>query len=774
MPTDLIVRKPRHLIYVAGNQSLRTPIDITITRGLDQELGTAVINYPYPLPSDIAYWKRISIALGMTDFPPLLSPIYRTVQRFVGYITGFDESLYPGAIAIKCEDVMVIAKHTYTPEAMPLENETDITAIKRILARPEPPHGGCGIGTSLPFEGHGKVLTDMDDTELFWDEDRTALEQIQQIDETSMGYRTMQFADGRVVRKYLDTNPKTVQHVWHYQEGVDIIDGSGTSEIVSPINEIQVAGFDLQYELSVPPDQDPFYWRRNRYWIRWLWLMHQGPFQTTLNITDCMAWLLSQLEKRIIKITFSTHLPILYQGIEVIKVTSARLKVDQNFWVQSVQEVLDSTGQYTQTITAVSELIRDVQRPVVIPPVIPPINVTPGQPSEHPDGPAPIAPSTADINVGYSIDSVERELATPAAISGNQGFVYTIHFTDTSTSRQGLIVSRAWEANTDIGPSTGTEETFSATYADLASATISLTVTDSNGSTASLEEPVDITGVPVTARKLYACTDTTYEAFDGTVWRSQAPVAAPSNVTVVAGGPWWGAGGWVAYSADDLQTPAVEVQALASGNIISIWKHESVEDDVAVGGDGGTIAISHDKGATWEEKPGPGGPVNFIIVSIFDPNEIHVVTDTGWHKSQNAGGSWELVRAGDFKYLELSHSRNIVVTADGELQKGEDGTPFTGNTSPIVAATAHIRQDKFYAIAEDGTTWIQEEAGSYALVAGEPIPAGEPYTAGAYRDGLMVDLVYFAAQEGGLFKTVDGFRTPEGYLRLRADGQLTP
>jgi hypothetical protein len=773
----LEVRHPKHLMYIAGNIVLPKPIDITITRGLDQELGTCVINYPYPLPPSIAYWQRISVLIGVTYFPDPGLPQYRTVQRFVGYITGFSESLYPGAVAITCEDVMVIAKHTYTPTAMELTNETDVSAIKRILGRPEQNVGGCGIGTSLPFEGNGKFLADDDDTELFWDEDRTALEQIQQIDETSMGYRTMQMADGRVIRRFLDTNPKTEQYVHHYQEGVDIIEGTATSEIVSPLNTIQVTGFDLDYELHVPADQDPFDWMRNSYWIRWLFLRHQGPFQQALSITDSMAWLLSQLEKRIIKLNFSSHLPILYQGIEVIRVTSARLNVSQNFWVQSVQEQIDSTGQYTQTITCVSELIREKQRPVVVPPVIPPINVTPGQPSEHPitEATPDVAPSAADLLVGYSIDSVERELATPATVAGNEGFIYTIHFTDTSTSRQGTIVSRSWSAEGTVGPSTGTQDTFIATFTSLEDSNLTLTVTDSNGSTASLEGPVQLAGVPVTSRKLYACTDTTYEAFDGTQWRSQEPVSAPSNVTVVAGGPWWGAGNFVAYSADDLATPAVEVAALPGGeDIISIWKHESVEGDVAVGGNAGSVAISHDKGATWTQVTSPGSAVNFIIVSIFDANEVHVVTPEGWLKSQDGGQNWNMVRAGNFKYLELSHTRNIVVTSAGVLQRGEDGTPFTGNTSPIVAATAHIRQDKFYAIAEDGTTWIQDAEGSYTLVAGEPIPAGEPYTAGAYRDGLQVDLVYFAAQDGGLYKTLDGFRTPEGYMRLRTVGELTP
>ena len=321
---------------------------------------------------------------------------------------------------------------------------------------------------------------------------------------------------------------------------------------------------------------------------------------------------------------------------------------------------------------------------------------------------------------------------------------------------------------------TGTDYTFTTTVTDLATAEITLEVTDSNGSTASLTEAISLGSVPVNSRKIYACTDTTYEAFDGAQWRSAAP-SGGGSVQVVAAGPWWGAQNKVAYSADDLATAPTEAVAFPDGqDITAIWKHESDENFIVVGGAEGGVATSTDKGTTWAVQTPPGTSVKFIISSIFNKDELHAMTPDGWFKSPDGGSSWELVRAGDFIYIELSHSRNIVITGDGQLQKAEDGTPFTGPTAAIVAATAHIRQDKFYAIAEDGTTWIQETEGSFEMVAGEPIPAGDPYPAGTYRDGLIVDLVYFAAQEGGLFKTLDGFRTAEGYMRLRADGEITP
>jgi hypothetical protein len=301
---------------------------------------------------------------------------------------------------------------------------------------------------------------------------------------------------------------------------------------------------------------------------------------------------------------------------------------------------------------------------------------------------------------------------------------------------------------------------------------VTLTVTDSNGSEATATLPVYNGSAPLQGMQLYSCTDTTYEAFDGNVWRSHTSThGAP---TVVGAGPYWAtAEGWFAYSDDNLLTPPGETQ-VTEQPITSIWVHESQAGYVVVGTENGEIYVTSDHGANWLQRDGPDGPIQFIISSIFDKEEWHIVTPTGWYKSQDGGETWEIVRAGSFVYLELAHTRNIVVTSTGVLQRAETGTPFVGNTSPIVAATAHIREDRFYALAEDGTTWIQETSGSYTLVAGEPIPAGTPYHAGTYRDGQQIDLVYFAAQEGGLFKTLDGFRTPEGYYRLRTDGELTP
>jgi PKD repeat protein len=759
---------------VAGVQIINV-LEVSTTRGLDMDVATADIVVPYPMPQICQLWSRVTIAMTVND--PNATPTTGLVERFVGYIISYGESLWPGAITIHCEDILALAKYTFTPEEVDLKGHTDIGAVRRILEpRASSSQGGVGLGTNLAdIHGLNKVLTDFDDVQLFWEVGQTALEAIQMIDTASMGYRTFAMVSGRIVRRFINTDPNTVNQMHHFQEGIDILEGSVTSEIKSPVQEITVTGWDEEWRATIDENQDPFDFRFNSYWIRFKWLREviDGTWVNPAQITE---YILSQISQNIYKVTFTTHIDILFQGAEVIKITSDHLRLKgRNYWVQSVQTTIDINGAFAQSITCVSELTRDEERPLRMPPVEPTAGSGAFPGVEIPTLPelgAAAEPAPEDILVDLVILAIERELATPAAVAGNSGFIYTVTFQDTSTSRQGTIASRAWS---DGGmPATGTDTSFTTMYTSLEDAEVTLTVTDSNGQEASITRNVNDSSVPTQGRKLYSCTDTEMYAFDGTEWRSQTPVGA-AEVQVVAGGPWWGCGNLVAYSTDDLATPPLEVAALPGGeNITAIWKHESEEGGLAVGGADGTVSFSHDSGATWVQRPGPGGAINFIIVSIHNVNEVHVVTPSGWYKSDNEGEAWSLVRGGSFTYLELSHSRNIVVTTDGELQKAEDGTPFTGNTSPIVAATAHIRQDRFYAIAEDGTTWIQSAEGNYELVAGEPIPAGEPYPAGAYRDGLQIDLVYFAAQDGGLFKTLDGFQTADGYMRLLTNGQLTP
>jgi hypothetical protein len=770
--SGLTVRRPRVQVFIDG-EPLPFVLELTITRGLDQDLATAEITYPHPLPDFVRQWSEVRILAGAGT---------HYLERFVGYVVGVDMSLWPGAKLIRCQDVLAIAANRFSPEEVDLHDMTDQFAVREVLF-------GCGyretlfsgiVGTT-PGSGTGVLLADVQEAQLWWELGSSGLEAIQQIDSISLGWRTYATAGGVIVRTLIDTDPNKVATVYDFGEGVDIIDGSATMEILDPRNEITVTGFDGSVTVTLDPDDDPFHFSRNAYWIRFMALRTQAISSGVINPQDVALYILSQIGKPLISVTFSTHLDIPFVGQEVIGLTSERLEVDQNFWVQSVQLSITPDGQFTQTITGISAL-QPQNRHMVVPPVdvgdVP--SVDPGDDIPGPElGPAsPVA--DADILVDFSIVGIDKEVAAPPDLPDDLGSAYFIvTCSDTSASRTGTIATRAWTAaGTGVRITSGDQPTFTTAFTDLADATITLEVTDSNGSSGSVTRNVLDAEAPVRARALYACTDTAYYASDGEVWRSFAPTGHGA-VTVVGGGPYWGTDqGWFAYTTDYLATAPTETD-VTDDAITAIWVHETQEGHVTIGTDDGALYVTTNHGATWAGAVGPDGigeglAIHFVIVSIFNVNEWHVVTPTGWHRSQDAGATWTLIRAGDFVYLELSHSRNIIVTAGGALQKAENGQAFTGITGTVVAATAHIRADRFYALTSDGNTWVQDTDGSFAMVAGAPIPVGAPYVAGTYRDGLMVDLIFFAAQTGGLFKSLDGFTTANGYLRLLTEGRLTP
>lgn len=763
-PATGIIKRPRaRLSVLVDGNPLPYVLEATTTRGLDQDLANADISIPYPMPDSVRTWSNVVILAGTNDDD--------YVERFTGYVVGPGASFAPGTDTIHCEDALALAKYTFTPNEMNLANETDTSAIYRILTE------GCGYSPTLLDlgDGTGKILGDIDDANLFWEEGTNALEKIQEIDKISLGWRTFADTSGRILRRYIDTDPNVDSELYWFYEGVDMLDGSMTSEIKDAKQEITISGWgDIKHTASVNPEDNPFDPYKNSYWIRFKMLQRQATDAGILSTQEVAEYILSQLNRNIIRVTFSTHLGIPFLTQEVIGCSSLRLRVDQRFWVQSVQLSVSNAGSFTQTITAISELNRDIQRGTLTPPIvgIGPRPVTPGPTP----APAPAGPPLPNFRV-LAIDAEFAERAAqPTTENGKTHYIVTA--TDATLARTSPIVTWAWTAaGTGVSVTSGSDKTFTTGFENLEDATITLTVTDGNGQTATKTLPVQTFGIRPRVRKLYAITPTTFEAYDGRVWRSFTPGDA---VKVVAAGPYYGHASKVAISTDDLQTPpAVDNVAIPGQAITAIWRHESNRRLLAVGGSGGGVAITKDLGVTWIPKASLPSEVKFIIISLQRPRELHAVTASGWHTSTNEGDTWSVVQPGSFAYLELAPGRNIVVTNSGLLQQARKSTEgpnidFTGPTVPIVAATAHIRKDCFYALGNDGSTWIQDTPGSFALTPGAPLPdGGTPVHAGTYRDGTFVDLVYFAASTG-LYKTIDGFRTADGYYRLRQNGILTP
>jgi hypothetical protein len=309
-------------------------------------------------------------------------------------------------------------------------------------------------------------------------------------------------------------------------------------------------------------------------------------------------------------------------------------------------------------------------------------------------------------------------------------------------------------------------------------------------------------GAPTRVRKLYTAETDAIAAFDGSEWRSFTPTGR-GTVTVVGNGPYWGTSlGWFLATADDLASAPTEYDVTTNGEITAIWVHETQVGHVVVGTAAGTLYATPDGGATWG---GPGGgsvgggkfgpdggnpdgsvPILQVIASIHDPNEWHVLTPTGWHRSPDAGASWTLVRApatGQTPIaLRLSGWRNLMsstITAAGAvLEKGEDGTPFTFPDTPtgITGIAFNVFADEVCAISGDTPPklYVTDAAGSYTMAAAEVsdlagYTGAAPHPRNLQHDGSIARQVYAAVGDYAL-KSTDLFKTDSVHV-LRHVGE---
>lgn len=237
----------------------------------------------------------------------------------------------------------------------------------------------------------------------------------------------------------------------------------------------------------------------------------------------------------------------------------------------------------------------------------------------------------------------------------------------------------------------------------------------------------------------------------------------------------------VQYTADDLATSASESSPFASEDVTSLWVEMDVDPNlVLAGGSLGGISVSTDAGATWTAKTAPEPfPILRAIASRFAPGEYHVLTEGTYYVSYDGGVSWITILSADtmsgetFYDLVLSHTRNMISGSLGVRVAEASGALLTGPTGCVemVAITADIREDKFYAVAANGNTWVMAASGDSALIAGAAVPAGcIPQLRGLWRDGAIPGLIFIAGGTGGAWKSVDGLGSSGGYFILRTPG----
>ena len=738
-------------------------VEARVTRGFDQDMATAEIVHAHPMPDFVREGSHVVVSMGD---PESTEPSGGVVPRFSGYVETFSSQLYPGRHTAICKDVLWPASRQHPAQDLSLASLTDVEAITFLLESLYP-------SSMLDIQGLDLLLADTDDIVFLITPTESILDGVRAIDEIGAGWRTYALTDGRIVRRPISIIPSSTA-AYEFTEGLDIIDGTSDTDSEDPLTEWTVQGlgdsytFDINDPNYVEPDLSI---RSQPGWQRLLMLTQVASSMTFLSMQDQAAWIYSQLSKKLIRTSFTTYRDMLIQGDETINHVSEHLEVNQHMWIQSVQIAVEANGRFTQTINTLSERQannRGVTRPFTIVPGQPIGPLTP------PAAPTLVAPSASDVLASFAILSIVRELVIR---DGTETFIYHVACQDTSTSRSGTIAVREWTAaGGGATTTTGDAAYFSTTFTDLSAGTITLDVEDSNGNTGTVTRSLANPGVPIMTEKLYATDATTAYAFDGTQWRTHTPSGGRS-MTAVAHGPFFAAQDLAIVTSDDFQTAGVESTPFTGADSISaVWKEPDVTTAFAAATADGNVALSNTGSSGWSIKTDPtGAPILRIIVSRFQPGEIHLISSTGYWVSDNYGSGWRLIRAGSFVDLNLAlHSWNVLVTSAGGLIDATTGTAFTfPSLSPsvsIVAATHHIRARGVYAMDDQGRTFYTDPSayGTMALVQGSTIPAGTAQPRGIYRSGVAVGKIYCALGTGGLAEHTNGFQGDEGWELIRA------
>lgn len=748
----------RPLLLVTANAApLPKVLSTRVVRGWDQMLANATITVPYPPPFHLGKGSAIRIGGGITSI----------ATRFTGYVTGFGASLWPSTWTFPCEDTLWLAKRYKPANTIDLSNATDENAVRVILGTVGAPF--------IPelIKGTGKKISSLAGQATNWTPKETALSKIQQIDQISTrdhggGHLTMfrTFADfGGMIRREEIANLPSLTALMSFVEGIDLEEGTSTVEPVEP-NTIVVASGQVGVT-STATVSNPWAVVSNPAFVAAPMLQQQASSPTFLSTDDLVRNLAQRYSLNLIRIDFKTWRPDLIPAIATVHFDSDHMGVTLNAFVQSVVTQWLEDGEFSQQVSLISA--RDLntnpnalqQFSPLAGGTIPPLPPTP-----------PTPPDT--VQAAFEVLAIDVELVLIADV---ETLLYTAVCVDASTSSGGEIVTRAWSTAGGASPSTGADKYFNPSWTadELPAATVTLEVEDSLGGTDSITIPISLTmGAPVRTQDLFAAATDALEAFNGATRTWTRYTTGITAATVVANGPLWGQGDTV-YRSDDYLATAPDTSVPMAGKAVRcIWTELDLnENAVAAGLEDGFVAFSSDGGATWNVKVGPDPPndVVRVILSRFTPGEVHAITSTGYWTSPDAGDSWSLVRAGDYRDLDLNQFRNWAIEVSGGLGVMIEAPTGTANTGQggddLVSTTSHIEADRGYALAADNSAYLLATDGTTTLTAGTAVPAGTPQTRGLRR-GAFPDVLYLAVGSGGVYKTVDGLRAT--YFPLRKPG----
>jgi hypothetical protein len=500
-------------------------------------------------------------------------------HRFQGFYTGPKRVLWPRGAVLLCRGLLERARsfQCATEDGLDMSNDgagaTDQTQAGAVL-------DACGLtaaavgalGGTRAIGGTGVLMGTVSD-DFTWRERESGLAYIERLDEISVDsnghYRTFETFGGTIVRTFLNTIPTTTPSLT-FTEGVDIATADAEESGMERQNRCIVTGYGPTPETAAYAVTEeagaaayiPDTYSNNM--IEKDLAADAGDGIAAKTVSDFRY---SQRNRDLVKLNFSTPRGDMLGPGQTIRVQGAggvedRLAVAMNFWVQHVECEVSKQGkfrQYGQVLAGKG------------------------------DTPLSDLPPMADFSM-----TCDRELI----VSGSSEVpLYTVHCTPAALGLSGTITAYSWTATSGT-PASGTGSTFTTSYLDPASKSITLQVTDSNGLTATVTKAVPpATAVQWTRRPLYAAAKTQAQAFTGASWATDAQDAA-ADVLVCSNGPVWGAGDKVMYSGDYLNTSAGESTPKAGVNVSALYVETDISaNKILAGLADGDVAINLDGGA---------------------------------------------------------------------------------------------------------------------------------------------------------------------------------
>lgn len=757
----VVVYRPRCVVRVNG-QVVRTVEAADSRHSLAQQVSAATVTITGPRPAFVVKGAAVTIEMGNT--PTSFRPV------FAGLVTDLERGWWPRSTIVRCEGVLSRARRgnpsgADTDLSLGGAGQTDVEMIISILTAMGitsydlsgvgPDEGGGG-----PAATQGRILGNIAQKEFIWRASESALGFLNRLDAMALGFRLYDYL-GQVKRRRVGTIPRATP-VWTYTEGVDIERLSNTESLLDLFNRVVVVGATpagaagpvraVRSQANAAVDTLSGYATLPLIPNPMIEKAEWDGSGVGIAAGEVAAWQLAEHNLQRLVQSFTTPLDRPHWPGMTVRVTAPQgSEYNRDFVVQGCQIAWQGgeAPRISQTLDLMTAL--DV----------------------------PTSPVVAPPEVLFTL-AVEQE---GAVIGGVETTVTVVQATDASVALAGGgIASDAWSAPGGT-PASGSGPLFTTRYTTPAGAEITRTVTTVNGGTDSLTKPVPPATDPAVIKHAFSeAQQSSAGRFDGTIWRVDVENAARS-VTVTSNGPVWAAGPTVMVSTDQLGTSAAESQPFGAGtNVTDLWIENDVSStSIMAGASDGRYAVSSDGGATWTVfAAGPWGAAPVVRVAVLrdDPTTWIVLTAGGYYVSRHTSGTtWALelgAEAGEtFEDMSLSHTRNMIAMTGGRRLVESSGVVQVLPLTPagIIAVTADIRQDRFYAYDNVGRTYFIPTSGGVNWTQGADLPSpAQAQARGLWRSGLIAGLLVFANGTNGAWKSLDGFASAGGYLQIRQPG----